>query len=251
MKISVITSVLNNVRYIEDCIRSVVSQNYGNVEYVVIDGGSTDGTLEVIKRYADHISHWISESDDGIYEAMNKGIDIATGDVVCFLNSDDFYVGDDALGSVASAFIEFDVQSCFGDIVYVNELDTDKVVRRWISEGVVNVGNFKRGWHPPHPAFFVKKSVLEKHGGFNPKYRISADYELMLRLLLKHGVSTYHIEKVLVKMRLGGKSNSSVLNILKANLECYRSWGDNDLEISPLIFVRKPLSKIKQYFGSG
>lgn len=246
MKISVVTVCKNSIDTINDCIDSVLSQNYKKIEHIIVDGGSTDGTVDVIKKSESVISKWISEKDGGIYDAMNKGISFASGDIIGFLNSDDLYAGPDILETVAGAFREHDIDSCYGDLLYVSRNDTDKIIRNWKS-CELDYKLFKNGWHPPHPTFYVKKSIYKKYGGFDTQYKIGADYALMLKLLLKHRISTRYIPEVLVKMRVGGDSNKSIFNIFRANIECYRAWKENDLDISPLFIFRKPLSKLFQY----
>lgn len=247
MKVSIITVVYKNKDTIKDAIESVLNQTYKNIEYIIVDGASTDGTVEIIKSYGNKIDKFISEPDNGIYDAMNKGIKLATGDIIGFLNSDDFYASNNVLEKVTNEFIDKKVDSVYGDLVYVDNKDVTKVVRYWKSKPYKE-GLFKKGWHPPHPTFFVKREIYEKYGKFRLEFKIAADYELMLRFLEKHKISTAYIPKVLVKMRVGGKSNQSIKNILKANLECYRAWKVNGLKINPVKLLLKPLSKILQYF---
>lgn len=248
MKISIITPCFNSASTIRDTIESVLSQNYQNVEYVVIDGGSKDETPKIVAEYGHKITKFVSEKDNGIYDAMNKGIKMATGDIVGILNSDDFYISEDILSSVASAFNNNpDVQAVYGDLLYVDADDANRIVRVWNSTSYTD-GLFRTGWHLPHPTFFVKKNVYEKYGFFNDNFRIAADYELMLRLMVRHAISTLYIPKVFVKMRVGGASNASLFNIFKANLECLRAWKINELDVSWIVFLRKPFSKIKQFF---
>jgi len=245
LKVSIITVVYNNKLHIKDCIESVLRQNYKNIEYIIIDGGSTDGTIDVVKQYLSKIAKFISEKDTGIYDAMNKGISIATGDIIGFLNSDDMYANDGVLANVVSVFNSGNVDSVYGDLVYVSRNNKEKTIRYW-NAGQYYPGAFRKGWHPPHTAFFVKKTVYEKYGNFDLDFKIAGDYEIMLRFLEKYKISTSYIKKVLVKMRLGGKSNSSISNIIKANLECYRAWGRNNMYITPAIFILKPIRKVLQ-----
>lgn len=248
LKISIVTPCFNSASTIRDTIDSVLSQNYQNVEYVVIDGGSKDETPKIVAEYGFKITKFVSEKDNGIYDAMNKGIRIANGDVIGILNSDDFYMSEDVLSGVVSAFNNNpDIEAVYGDLLYVDAKDTKRIVRVWNSTSYID-GLFKAGWHPPHPTFFVKKSVYEKYGFFDENFRIAADYELMLRLIVKHSIPTLYIPKVFVKMRVGGASNASLLNIFKANLECFKAWRINELEVSWIVFLRKPFSKIKQFF---
>lgn len=247
LKISIITVVYNNARHIEHCLNSVISQDYDNLEYVVIDGGSTDGTLGVIEECGEAISNWVSEPDDGIYDAMNKGVSLSSGEVVGFLNSDDFYADSNVLKEVAEVFSSPAVQCCYGDLDYVGRENVDKIIRRW-RPGPFSPELFRTGWHPPHPTFFARRELYGTSGGFKLDYSVAADYELMLRFLVKEGYKSAYIPKVLVKMRTGGESNRGLLNILRANLESYRAWSENGLPISPFFILRKPLSKLGQYF---
>jgi len=245
--VSIITVVLNRKKTIEDAIKSVLSQNYSNIEYIVIDGWSRDGTLEVINKYKDKIAKIISEPDKGVFDAMNKGIKMASGEIIGILNADDFYTSDDVIEKVVETFQEEDCDCLWGDLVYVDAKNTDKIIRYWKSSQF-EPGKFKNGWMPPHPTFFVRKWVYEKYGGFNLDFPISADYELMLRFLEKYKVKSCYIPQVLVKMRVGGQSSKNILNIIKANIECYKAWKINGLKINPLRIFLKPLLKISQYF---
>jgi glycosyltransferase len=202
MKVSIITAVINGVETIEDCIKSALNQSYKDVEYVIIDGNSTDGTLDVINRYKDKIAKVVYEPDKGIYDALNKGIKLATGDIIGFLHSDDFYANDRIIEKVADVFMKYNVDSCYGDLQYVDKSNTNRVIRYWKSSKYEH-GKFKYGWMPPHPTFFVKREIYDKYGYFNTDFRIAADYELMLRFLERHRISTYYIPEVLIKMRIG------------------------------------------------
>lgn len=246
MKVSIITVVFNNKGTIEHTIESVLSQNYKNIEYIIIDGGSTDGTVDIIKKYEDRLAYWVSEPDDGLYDAMNKGIKAATGDIVGILNSDDIYADSSVIEETVNVLSKEKVDTCYGDLVYVDKNNTQKVIRQWKSGNFLR-DRFKRGWMPPHPTFFVKREIYQKYGLFNTNFPIAADYELMLRFLYKLGCSTAYIPKVLVKMRTGGNSSPSLANTIKANIEGYRAWKVNGLKPHPVIFIIKPLSKIAQY----
>lgn len=246
MKVSIITVVLNNKDTIEDCMLSVFNQSYPDIEYIVIDGGSIDGTTDIIKKYESKIAKWVSEPDRGIYDAMNKGIKLASGDIIGILNSDDFYAHGKVIERVVSVIERNQADSCYGDLIYVDRYNPDKVIRYWKSKPF-NKNLFKKGWMPPHPTFFCRKSLYEKYGLFKEEMRIAADYEMMLRLLYKFECSTVYIPEVLVKMRGGGNSRPSFYNTMKANRECYRAWRINGLDTSILIYALKPLSKINQY----
>jgi glycosyltransferase len=247
MKISIITVVYNNITTIKDTIESVLSQDYADIEYIIVDGGSTDGTLEVIKSYGNRITKFISEPDKGIYDAMNKGLRLATGKIAGILNSDDFYADSTVISSVIATFQQQKTDSVYGDLVYVKPQNTQQVLRYWRS-GKYNRKKFLFGWMPPHPAFFVKRELYEKLGYFNLDFTSAADYELMLRFLYKHRISAAYLPKLLVKMRAGGKSNKSVENRVKANREDKDAWIVNNLKFLPFTFILKPIRKIPQFF---
>lgn len=247
MKVSIITTTYNSAETVEATIRSVLSQDYRDIEYIIIDGRSSDSTLEVVGKYKDRIAKIVSEKDDGIYHALNKGISLATGDIVGLLHSDDFYVSNNVISKVVAA-IEKGADSVYADLQYVNRDNTDKVIRHWKS-GKYRDGIFLAGWMPPHPTFFLKRECYEKYGMFNTVLRSAADYELMLRMLHKNKITTSYIPEVLVKMRVGGKSNASLINRIKANKEDRMAWKLNGLEPGLLTLTFKPLSKIRQFLG--
>ena len=244
--ITIITITLNSSRTIRDTLKSVQDQNYP-VEHIIIDGASSDDTIEIVKSFP-HVKTVVSEPDCGIYDAMNKGIRMASGDIIGFLNSDDFYPDNEILSKVAKIFSLYDMDSCYGDLQYVDKYDTSKIIRYWKS-GTFNRKNFFNGWMPPHPTFFVKKQVFENYAPFDVELKRSADYELMLRLLLKHKISTHYIPDILVKMRMGGISNASISNRLKANKEDRLAWIKNGLKPKFYTIWLKPIRKIIQYIN--
>ncbi len=247
-KISIITVCYNSAETLEATIKSVVTQDYPNIEYIIIDGLSTDGTLQIVDRYKDKVSVLLSEKDEGIYYAINKGISLATGDVIAILHADDFYANASVLSKVAKTFEKEFVDTVYGDLQYVDRKQISKVVRNW-KAGAFDPALFLKGWMPPHPAFFVRKNSYSIYGSYNTLLKSSADYELMLRLLYKHKCSTRYIPEVLVKMRMGGQSNKSFFNRFIANREDKKAWKINDLTPAPFTFIRKPLSKLKQFFN--
>ncbi|CAN5434877.1 glycosyltransferase family 2 protein [soil metagenome] len=247
LKVSIITVCYNSSETIENTIQSVVLQNYSNIEYIVVDGLSSDSTLSIVEKYKNRISKIISEKDNGIYDAINKGIALASGDIVAILHADDFYTNGNVISSIVNCFEEKKVDAVYGDLQYVERMDTDKVKRNWVS-GAYNRQNFLKGWMPPHPSFFVKKEWYDKFGLFNTTLKSAADYELMLRFLYKHNCSVAYLPQVLVKMRVGGKSNISIANRIKANREDKRAWELNDLKPGAFTFIQKPLSKLGQFF---
>ena len=247
LKISILTVCYNAVTTIRNTIDSVGSQCYSNVEHIVVDGGSVDGTLDVLKSYNQQITRWISERDRGIYDAMNKGIAMATGDVVGILNADDIYLDDSVLLQVGKIFTDPTIEACYADLVYVDQADLSKIVRYWQSRPFEK-GLFKRGWMPAHPTFFVRRSVYEKLGGFDLSFPRQADFDLTMRFLEVNEIKSVYVPKVWVKMRMGGVSNNSVSGVLKGNLEAYRACRKNGLDVSLLFIPRKIFSRIHQFF---
>lgn len=230
MKISIITVVYNNERTIKDALESVLEQSYRDIEYVIIDGKSKDNTVTIIEEYKDKLGYFISEKDNGLYDAMNKGIQAATGDVIGILNSDDLYQDFDVIADVMEQFNnDSTLDILYGNLVYVKSDDVNKIVRNWKCKPYYD-RFFENGNVPPHPALFVKKSVYDKVGLFNLDYKLAADYELMLRMLKKHDFKIKYIDRLIVKMRLGGATNQSYKNIINQNKEIVRSWKDNSLK---------------------
>ena len=245
MKVSVITPSYNSVKTIEDTLRSVRDQAYPDIEHIVVDGGSKDGTLDIIREHDGHLAKWISEPDRGIYDAMNKGIAMATGDIIGILNSDDVYSGMDVISEIVNCFRDNpEKDAVYGDLDYVSRSRLTRVVRRWKTG---EQKPFGKGWHPPHPTFFVRKEVYDNHGLFNLKFKLAADFELMLRLLEKHKIRTFYLEKVLIKMRRGGATNNSLMGIMKQNIECYKAFKENNLPVSLLYPIIRLVPKLKQF----
>lgn len=240
MKISVITVCYNSAATIADTLRSVHGQTHDDVEHIIVDGGSRDNTLQVIAAEGSHVANLVSEKDGGIYDAMNKGIALATGEVVAFINADDFYASPDVLATVAEVFKENAVESCFGDLCYVSQVEPTRIVRYWRSQSFVP-GAFEKGWCPPHPTFFVRRSVYLRLGGFDLNFKIAADFELMARYLETARISSHYVAEVLVKMRLGGTTNRSLANIFKQNAEIRRALVKNGLRSTLFSFVLRKL----------
>jgi len=247
-KISIITVTYNSAQTLEQTIQSVLLQDYENVEYIIIDGQSTDDTLSIIRKYRHKIAHFVSEKDEGLYYAINKGIALATGDIIGILHADDFYTGDDVLTKIAKTFKKTNAEAIYADLYYVDKDNTNKIVRTWKS-GNYTHGKFLWGWMPPHPTFFVKKEVYEKYGSFNTDLRSAADYELMLRFLHKNKITVAYLPEFIVKMRVGGQSNASVKNRLKANNEDRKAWDLNGLKPYFFTLTLKPLRKIFQFIS--
>ncbi len=245
MKFSIITAVYNNAATISDAIESVLSQTHDDIEYIVIDGASTDGTKEIIEGYREHIATFVSEADKGIYDALNKGIANATGDVICFLHSDDIYEDKSVIEKANAMFEQSGAESIYGDLVYVKKENVSKVIRYWKSGDFTPV-KLERGWMPPHPTFMVKRSVYEAHGGFDTSFRIAADYDTVLRFLGVQGISTSYLPQVMVKMRLGGESNKSFANLKKKTAEDIKALQKNGIGGYGTIAI-KNFSKISQF----
>lgn len=246
MKVSIITIVYNNAATIEESIRSVLSQDYPDIEYIVIDGNSTDGTKSILDNYRQLIDVYVSEEDNGLYDALNKGIKMASGDVVGILHSDDLFNDRQVISRIAEKFSRSDLDCVYGDLVYVKHDNTDTVVRNW-KAGTYDEKAFRNGWMPPHPTFFCKKSCFEQYGLYDTNFKTSADYELMLRFLYKHQLKVDRIESTLVRMRLGGMSNASFKNRIRANREDLKAWRQNQLKPKTYTHLIKPLRKVGQY----
>jgi glycosyltransferase involved in cell wall biosynthesis len=240
MKITIITVCFNSAATILDSLHSVNSQTWRDIEHIVIDGGSTDGTVELVRNHGREGLIVQSEPDDGIYEAMNKGLRLASGDVVGFLNSDDFYAADDVIERVAAVMEDSSVAACYADLVYVTP-DNRKVVRYWKSRPF-EPGSFANGWCPAHPTLYVRRSTIEQLGAFDLSYRLAADTEFMMRYLEKGLVKTIYIPKVFVRMRVGGATNRSWRNILLQNQEIFHALRKNGVKHSVWSFWLHKLS---------
>lgn len=247
MKISIITVVYNNADTIEDAIFSVASQKYSDIQHVVVDGGSTDGTLSVLEIHRTKLAV-VSEQDDGMYDAMNKGLTLADGEVVGTLNADDFYADNSVIEQVASVFRDPDVDACYADLVYVDQATASKVIRYWKSCPFRD-GLFAEGWCPPHPTFFVRKWVYETYGRFDLSYRLAADVELMMRFLEVNKIRTVYVPRVWVKMRIGGTSNKTFRNICMQNIYIARAARQHKVPFNAAtFFVQKLISRARQFY---
>lgn len=247
--VSIITVTYNSDKYINDTIESILNQTYNNIEYIIVDGLSTDNTLDIINSYKHKFNgrmKLISEKDKGIYDAMNKGILKAEGEIIGILNSDDFYVSNFVIEKVVNTFLNNNIDSVYSDLEYVDPINTDKIIRKW-KAGKYIKGKYILGWHPPHPTFFVKKEIYDTYGAFDLNFEIASDYEIMLRFLEKYNISTYYIPEILIKMRMGGKSNANLQNIFKANLESLKALKKNRLKGSFITIICKLFRKLLQY----
>lgn len=251
MKITIITVVYNNLAHITDAIESVLNQTHKNIEYIVIDGASSDGTVEAVQRYSDRISNFISEEDNGLYDAMNKGISLATGEIIGILNSDDVYFDNNVLKNIANTFKANQPDCIYGDLYYVEKDNLNKISRYWKSSKF-KFGSFARGWHPPHPTLFIKKEIYKKYGMFDTQIKISADFDLMLRLLEKYKISSEYMPQVLIKMRTGGESNKSFKNIITSNLSILKSFDKHRIEVNKFTYIfYRLIPKIIQMIKKG
>lgn len=247
MKISVVTAVYNREQTILDAINSVAAQDYDDLEYVIIDGLSSDGTADVISANKNVIHQSIREPDSGIYDALNKGIAASTGDVVGFLHADDLFADDSVIQRVQDKFQSGDYDAVYADLTYVDFENPNKVIRYWKSRHF-RLRRFWYGWMPPHPTVYVRREIYEKFGAYRIDHGSAADYECMLRLMVKHKIRVGYIPHIAVKMRVGGESNASVKNRLNANQSDRRAWLENDLRPPVGLRFLKPLSKLPQYW---
>lgn len=247
MIISIITVCYNSAKTIEQTICSVLAQDYPHIQYIIIDGGSTDGTQEIIARYRDRIAIYVSEQDKGIYDAMNKGIAHATGDIIGLLNADDLYANHNIISKVAETFKDNSVQACYGDLLYFSCHHPQQVVRYW-KAGEFKLGLFSKGWNPPHPTFFVRQEHYRRWGGFDTSYAMGNDVELMMRFLEKHHLKTVYIPELLVKMRSGGVSNRGLKNIISQNRNIIQAAKKLNIKISIWGFVwGKIINRLLQF----
>ena len=245
LTVSLVTAVHNRAATIGDTLASISAQSYPLVEHIIQDGGSTDGTLELLHRHASACSRLESAADDGIYDAINRGIARATGNVVGLLHSDDVFARPDVLARVADAFADPAVDCVYGDLQYVRAGDTSRVVRHWTS-GPYDRAKLRRGWMPPHPTFYIRRSLIAQLGDYDTSFRIAADYDAMLRWLWTHHLRPAYLPGVMVKMRLGGESNRSVGRIIRKSAEDYRALRRNGVGGAGAL-VRKNLTKITQF----
>jgi len=245
MTVSVVTVTFNAAATVEDAVRSVVEQKGDfTLDYHVVDGGSSDDTVDKVKAFGDRISCLTSEPDRGLYDAMNKGVARAKGDIIGILNADDMYAGDNVIAEVIRTFKETNAEGVYADLDYVDAEDGKTVTRQWRSG---EPGDFRKGWMPPHPTLFVKRELYEQHGLFNLQLRSAADYELMLRFFHFRGAELAYLPRTTVKMRAGGQSNASLGNRIKANAEDAKAWRLNGTKAPPLLRLQKPLRKLRQF----
>ena len=239
MKISIITATFNSGATLRDTIESILDQTYSDYEILVMDGGSSDNTKDIVDEFTPKFHgrlKWFSEKDKGLYDAMNKGINHATGDVIGILNSDDFYADEYVLESIANSIR--DVDTVYGDLVFVNPNNTNQVLRQWIGSQH-QPGSFMKGWHPAHPTFYARRELFEKFGGFDISFDVSADFELMFRFLEKGQAKSRYVPHTFVKMRLGGESTGSIMKIIQGNKNVLRAFKKNGYKVPRLYLFRR------------
>jgi len=247
MKISIITVVYNGKIHIEDCIKSIINQSFSAIEYIVIDGGSTDGTLDIIEKYQPYISHLISEKDKGLYDAINKGIALASGDLIGLLNADDMLADEQVLAKIAAAFQkDKNMEGVHGDLNYIMP-ESLKVIRKWRGKQA-SFKEIEQGWMPAHPTLYLKRSLFDNYGNYALDLGTAADYDLMLRYFHTHKIKTSYLPLLMVNMRTGGISNNSLKSLCKAFLNDYRALQKNAIPIPLVVILRKKLSKIIQFW---
>jgi len=247
MKVSIITVVYNNEKFVADAINSVLSQDHRDVEYIIIDGASKDNTMQIINKYSSSISKIVSEPDKGLFDAMNKGVQLATGDIIGILNSDDVYYNEHIISLVVKTFKEHpNIDAVYGNILICKKDDIYKTVRKWISVPYKK-RFFEQGDIFPHPTLFIKKKVYDIVGNYYLPYKVAADYEFMLRAFKVHGFNPFFINEFFVRMRLGGNSTGSIKNIIKGNKEIFDAWKKNNLSYPFQLFFLRPLKKILQF----
>jgi glycosyltransferase len=246
VKISILTVVFNRVDTIATAIQSVAHQTYSNVEHVVVDGASSDGTLSVINANKRPSMLVFSEPDDGIYDALNKSISLSSGDIIGIMHSDDFFAHNQVLAKIAECFTDPEIDAVYGDLDYISASDSNHIVRRW-KAGSFAPAKLNRGWMPPHPTLFIRRQVVEDWGGYDIRYRIAADYDAMLRYLVKGQIKLAYIPEVLVKMRVGGESNRSLGRILLKSSEDLQAIRQNGVGGVGTLAL-KNLRKLPQFF---
>jgi len=245
MKVSIITATYNSAETIRDTLQSLNAQSYKDIEYIIIDGASKDNTIDVIKNECTRVAKIISEPDDGIYDALNKGILASTGEIVGFLHSDDLFAYPDVITDIVKQFEISGCDALYGDLQYVSKDNTDNVIRLWKS-GTYNIAKMKNGWMPPHPTFYMKRELYEQFGSFDLSFKIAGDYDSLLRYLWKNNISMSYIPKVLLKMRVGGASNRSLKNIFQKTKEDISALKNNGVPVFRAV-LWKNLSKIPQF----
>lgn len=243
--VSIITVCFNSSKTIEDTIKSIINQSYKNIEYIIVDGKSKDNTLDIVEKYRNYSDiqfKVISEKDKGLYDAMNKGIKLATGDIIGILNSDDMLIDNNVISDIVKRFEDKNTDLVYGDLVFVDEIDTDKVVRKWISKK----GNFRMGWMPPHPTVYVRKEMYNKCGYFDINYKIAADYDMLYKFIQKSKSNMQYVDRILIKMRVGGTSTNGISSNITLNKESVNVLVRDNVKFAYFTVLMKVLRKIPQ-----
>ena len=246
IKISIITATFNSAKTLPQTLKSISNQTYKNIEHIIVDGGSSDDSINIIKRYADNKKIFLSEPDEGLYFAINKGMELASGDVIGLMHSDDFYSDNFVLNDIARIFMNPRIDAVYADLDYINSSNQDQVVRKW-RPGIFNVHRIKFGWMPPHPTLYIRNSCIEKFGLYDTQFRISSDYDFVLRYFSSVGFRAHYMPRVIVKMRLGGISNQSIKTVILKSYEDYLAIKKNKIGGFYTLAI-KNLSKVHQYF---
>lgn len=247
MKVTLLTVTHNSESHLEECINSVMSQTYPDIEHIIIDAASTDGTLDIIQRYNSHIAQWQSEKDKGMYDAINKGMALATGSIIGILNSDDKLASADVVEAIVQCFQDQQVDAVYGDLVYVDKLDTSRILRYWKGFNYKRY-RFNYGWMPAHPTFYIRTSLIADLGGYESHYYTAADYEFMARYLYRFRICAKYLPKLIVKMRDGGQSNKNIAIRLRANRRDYLAMKENKIPFPFAVSILKPIIKLHQYY---
>lgn len=248
MKISIITATYNSLNSLPTALDSILSQTYDDIEWIVVDGQSTDGTIDYIKANEKLINQWASEPDQGIYDALNKGIAMATGDVIGLLHSDDLFNSEYTIAQIAELFKYSKADGVYGNLRYVSKTNTEKNIRFWRSN-YFRPQLLKKGWMPAHPSLFLKKEVYQKHGKFDLKFKIAADYDFILRIFQDPELKFSYHNRVITKMRVGGASNRTLKNIIRKSKEDLLALKKNKFNYPYWVLIRKNLSKLSQFFN--
>ena len=247
MKVTIITVTYNSAAYLQDCINSVVMQTYPNIEHILIDALSTDDTITIVKSYGNHIAKWVSEKDEGMYDAINKGMQLSTGDIIGILNSDDMLAAENVIESIVKCFEKTKVDSLYGDLVYVDRINPLKIIRYWKGLSYQRF-RFNYGWMPAHPTFYFRRPLLKELGGYESHYFTAADYEFMARYLYRYRISSVYLPKLIVKMRAGGQSNRTMHSRFRANRRDYLAMKINNIPFPHVASILKPLIKLRQFY---
>ena len=252
MKISIITATYNSEEYILDCLQSIASQTYSNIEHIIIDGGSTDQTPDIIKS-TQSVTKWISEPDNGIYDALNKGVQMASGDVIGLLHSDDIFYSKNTVERISSLFTangdsgHKQVHGVYGDLVFTKNRNTNKIIRTWKGKSF-NSRNIKHGWMPAHPTLFLRKEVFQKHGLYDNSYKVSADYNFMLQIMKDKDIYLAYFPEIITKMRVGGTSTGNLKQIIRKSTEDLHVLRSNGFKFPLLVLIAKNMRKVPQIF---